>query len=273
MADIICPLCGFSGQIPDQFLGKQVKCRKCASMITVPVQQPPVEAEAKPAAPPGNANLFAFDNSPNTGDQTGRRLSARVKRGLVFAFFVSVVAILVGLRRLLVYGEALFDASFMIVLGGAALVAFLMGMTIAPGRRLTGGTVLIVLLVPLVVVMLLCVGLFSTAPRSTKPYGVSLKGKIEGTMWEDRDGDVGLEFSKKGRFEITQTGRHHLILGLSEWKGRYVLGDGSDVEFYLDNGKKHSVDIFISGDELTLKGIPMNGLDGARVFFRKKDPP
>jgi hypothetical protein len=48
--------CGFCGSVPPNYAGKQVKCRKCTRMITVPVQQPRVEAEAKPPAPPCDAS-------------------------------------------------------------------------------------------------------------------------------------------------------------------------------------------------------------------------
>src|SRR5262249_5928022 len=44
-----CPDCGFSGRVPDKFLGRPVKCRQCGTMF--PVGGPPKPAEPEPAAP------------------------------------------------------------------------------------------------------------------------------------------------------------------------------------------------------------------------------
>jgi hypothetical protein len=46
MAKVICPSCGAAGRIPDNFLGRRVKCPKCQAPFTA------AAAPAKPAAPP-----------------------------------------------------------------------------------------------------------------------------------------------------------------------------------------------------------------------------
>src|SRR5580698_10318836 len=44
-----CPKCGFTGNVPDQFKGKKVKCRKCASPFLVggPVPAPSKNGSAE----------------------------------------------------------------------------------------------------------------------------------------------------------------------------------------------------------------------------------
>ncbi|OAI47177.1 hypothetical protein AYO44_10005 [Planctomycetaceae bacterium SCGC AG-212-F19] len=55
--------CGFRGQVPPNFAGKQVKCRKCAGMIAVPRSAPPAAPqpvdmleEIEPASQPWGDN-------------------------------------------------------------------------------------------------------------------------------------------------------------------------------------------------------------------------
>jgi hypothetical protein len=40
--------CGSRGQVPDTHAGKQIKCRKCGSMIAVPPQEPLIESAPEP---------------------------------------------------------------------------------------------------------------------------------------------------------------------------------------------------------------------------------
>ncbi len=46
MANVVCPSCGAAGRVPDNFIGRRIKCPKCQEPFTAAV------SPAKPAAPP-----------------------------------------------------------------------------------------------------------------------------------------------------------------------------------------------------------------------------
>ena len=83
-----CPKCGFGGNVPRKYVGKQVKCKKCATLITVtdpanvkkaekPAEEEPVEAEV---AEEGNAFASLEDQPVVPRPRPKRREEAKPER-------------------------------------------------------------------------------------------------------------------------------------------------------------------------------------------------
>src|SRR5579871_6821064 len=87
MIRVICK-CGFHGQVPANYVGKQVTCRKCGDVIAV-------SAEPTPPVPAANENPFGDVDSPGpSGDQARRRDAMAKHAGLMI--FLGFGAILLG---------------------------------------------------------------------------------------------------------------------------------------------------------------------------------
>ncbi len=115
MIRVICK-CGFHGQVPANYVGKQVTCRKCGDVIAV-------SAEPTPPVPAANENPFGDVDSPGpSGDQARRRDAMAKHAGLMI--FLGFGAILLGVGYLVIFRSPI-DAAIPMVCGASVILAAL----------------------------------------------------------------------------------------------------------------------------------------------------
>jgi uncharacterized paraquat-inducible protein A len=65
MISIACPSCGKSGEVPEAYVGKTVRCRRCDTSFTaapaVARKDKPAAAEPTPSKPPADMPAVLVD--------------------------------------------------------------------------------------------------------------------------------------------------------------------------------------------------------------------
>jgi hypothetical protein len=180
--------CGSRGQVPPTHAGKQIKCRKCGSMIAVPtVQAVPIEKPAAQASPFANLDSpgISGDESPYRADPGPRYPGCMILLGLG--------AVVLGVVSFVLYGSAIFGV-IPIMCGGGLIVWTLIRIPRASRGGMTGGekvilglrlarllpALIIVSFVPIAIGSAICSGFFQSLSL-TKPATGSQLAK------QDRD--------------------------------------------------------------------------------------
>jgi hypothetical protein len=112
--------CGSRGQVPDTHAGKQIKCRKCGSMIAVPRQLSQDDTEPKPAAPRNEADpLDFYGDTPDTSEPI-HPLSGLIWAGVgVLLFWIAIYVAREAVHR---YAEVVAAVAFFTAILGPAVL-------------------------------------------------------------------------------------------------------------------------------------------------------